>query len=118
MLKLEKVLKTGLIWLPSLVVSIVFIENAYGKIFHAGEMDKIVSNNAVIVSVGLILIVATILFLFDKTLVIGASILALYMTCITFIHLIKGKPFEVVVLIVMCTIFAAYIRKPELFKRN
>ena len=37
------------------------------------------------------------------------------MTFIVFIHMYKGKPHEVTILIVMATIFASYIRKPEIF---
>ncbi|GAL61769.1 hypothetical protein JCM19300_1592 [Algibacter lectus] len=42
------------------------------------------------------------------------------MTLIVCIHMYKGKPYEVAILIVMATIFAAYIRSPLTFqqKRN
>ncbi|MBL4592602.1 MAG: hypothetical protein JKX68_02170 [Flavobacteriales bacterium] len=114
-MKREKRIRKALIWLPSLVISTIFIQNGIGKIFHSDQMDKIVTNNTVIISVGIILLIATALFLYNKTIVLGTSILALYMTFIVFIHMYKGKPFEVVVLIVMCTIFAAYLRKPQFF---
>lgn len=117
-MKYEKIIRTALIWLPSIVISMIFIQNGIGKIFHSNQMDKIVTNNTVIITVGIILLIATALFLYNKTIIWGTTILSLYMTFIVFIHLYKGKPFEVVVLIVMCTIFAAYLRKPQLFYNN
>lgn len=116
-MKIEKLIRTVLIWLPSIMISTVFIQNAMGKIFQSGQQDKIITSNTVIIIVGIILLVATALFLFDKTIIWGTTVLASYMTCISFIHMYKGKPFEVVVLIVMATIFAAYLRKPELFHK-
>lgn len=40
------------------------------------------------------------------------------MISMVFIHLYKGKPFEVTVLIVISIIFAAYIRNPQLFHQK
>lgn len=117
-MKIENSIRTVLIWLPSVMVSMVFIQNAMGKIFQSNQLDKIITNNTVIIIVGIILLVATALFLFNKTMIWGTTILASYMTCIVFIHMLKGKPFEVVDLIVIATIFAAYLRKPELFHRK
>lgn len=117
-MKFEKPLRIMLIWLPSIMVSTVFIQNGIGKVFQSGQQDKIISNNAVIIIVGIILLLATALFLFNKTIIWGATTLASYMTCISFIHMYKGKPFEIVILIVMATIFAAYLRKPEFFHQK
>lgn len=114
-MKIEKTFRSALVWLPSLVISIFFVSNAVEKIFHSNQMDKVISNSAAIITVGIILLVATALFLYDKTIILGTFLLASYMTCIVFIHMYKGKPFEVVILIVMSTIFAAYLRKPQLF---
>lgn len=115
-MKIQKLIKTVLMWLPSVIVSMIFIQNGIGKIFHSDQMDKIVSNNMVIAAVGIILLVATALFLYNRTVILGTTILSFYMTFIVFIHLYKGKPFEVAALIVMCTIFAMYIRKPHFFQ--
>ncbi|MGK0388752.1 MAG: hypothetical protein ACI94Y_001484 [Maribacter sp.] len=117
-MKIENIFKTILIWLPSVIISIFFIPNALSKIFQSNQMDKIVTNHTVIIIVGIILLMATALFLYNKTIIIGTTLLASYMTCIVFIHMYKGKPFEVVILIVMCTIFAAYIRKPAFFHQK
>ncbi len=117
-MKIEKLIRTVLIWLPSVMISMVFIQNAMKKIFQSNQLDKIITNNTVLIIVGIILLIATALFLFNKTIIWGTTILASYMTFISFIHMYKGKPFEVVVLIVMATIFAAYLREPELFHRK
>ena len=117
-MKIEKIIRTVLTWLPSVMISMVFIQNAFRKIFQSNQLDKIITSNLVIIIVGIILLVATALFLFNKTIIWGTAVLASYMTFIVFIHLYKGKPFEVVGLIVIATIFAAYIRKPELFHRK
>lgn len=117
-MRFEKIIKTILIWLPSVMISIIFIQNGLGKIFQTNEMDKIITNNTVIISVGIILLISTVLFLINKTIIWGTTMLALYMTFITFIHISKEKPFEVVALIVVGTIFSACIRQPKLFYRE
>lgn len=81
-------------------------------------MDKIITNSTVIIIVGIILLIATALFLYNKTIIIGTTLLASHITCIVFIHMYKGKPFEVVTLIVVSTVFAAYLRKPQLFHQK
>ena len=114
-MKNEKLLRTILIWLPSLIISFIFIQNGIGKILQSNHMDKIIANNIIIIITGIILLIATALFLFNKTIIWGTTILAVYMAFIVFIHMYKGKPFEVAALIVIATIFAAYMRKPQLF---
>lgn len=79
-------------------------------------MDKVVTNKVVLIIVGSILLLATALFLVNKTLLWGTAFLALYMTFIVFIHLYKEKPFEVAALIVLATILSAYMRKPAVFQ--
>ena len=117
-MKIKKLLLTILTWLPSLIITVFFIPNALGKIFQSNELNKVINNNAVIITVGLILLIGVVLFLIDKTIIWGTSILAIYMTFIVFIHMFKGKPYEIVILIVMSTIFAAYLRKPDLFHQK
>lgn len=114
-MNIEKILKTILIWLPSIVICLFFIPNALEKIFESNQIDKVVTNSIVLIIIGVILLIATILFLFDRTMIFGTALLATYMTCIAFIHMYKGKQFIVTILIVMCTIFASYLRKPALF---
>ena len=112
---MSKNLKTLLTWLPSLVITLFFIPNALDKILNSNQTDKIVANSSIMITTGIFLLISTILFLYNKTILIGATLLALYMTFIVFIHMYKGKPYEVTILIVMATIFAAYIRKPKYF---
>lgn len=107
--------KTFLIWVPSILIAFIFIENGFGKILHADQQDKIIKNEGLLITTGILLLIATVLFLYNKTMLWGTMILALYMTLITGIHFYKGKPFEVTVLIVVGTILAAYLRKPEVF---
>lgn len=114
----NKILKTLLEWLPSVIITVFFIPNALNKILHSNQMDKIVTNSAVMVTTGIFLLIATALFLYNKTILIGTTLLALYMTFVVFIHMYKGKPYEVAILIVMATIFASYIRKPQFFHQN
>ncbi|WP_394751009.1 hypothetical protein [Spongiimicrobium salis] len=109
--KIQKIL----IWLPSVVLSMIYIQNGIGKIFRSDQMDKIISNDIVMSTVGIILLIATALFLYPKTLIWGTTILSCYMSCIVFIHLYKGKPFEVAALVVLGVIFATYLRRPEFF---
>ncbi len=117
-MKTKKVLSTLLTWLPSVILLLFFIPNALDKLFHPNQTEKIITNSTVMISTGLFLLVASILFLYNKTMCIGTMLLALYMTFIVFIHMYKGKPYEVAMLIVMATVFAAYIRKPQLFHKE
>ena len=114
-IKNNKVLRSILIWLPSIVIAMIFIQNGIGKVFSTDPLDKVITHKSVIIGVGIVLLIATALFLYNKTLILGTVILSLYMTCIVLIHMYKGKPFETAVLIVMSTIFAAFLRKPGWF---
>ncbi len=111
----KNILKTVLTWLPSIIITLFFIPNALDKILHSNQTDKIITNTTVMILTGIFLLLATALFLYNKTILIGTFLLALYMTGIVCIHMYKGKPYEVSILIVMTTIFATYIRRPQLF---
>ena len=115
---MTKILKILLTWLPSVIITMFFIPNALDKILNSNQTDKIVANSTIMIATGIFLLVSTAMFLYNKTILIGTTLLALYMTFIVFIHMYKGKPYEVAILIVMATIFASYIRKPQLFHQK
>lgn len=104
-----------LIWLPSLAILLFYIPNALDKLINHDQTGKIVESSAVMITAGVFILIGTALFLYNKTILIGTSMLVLYMTFIVLIHMHKGKPSEIVILILMATIFASYIRKPQLF---
>ena len=114
----KKILNRILIWLPSLAITLYYIPNALDKLLDPNQTGKIVENSAVMITAGIFLLIATALFLFNKTILIGTSMLVLYMILIILIHMYKGKPSEIVILILMATIFASYIRKPQLFHQK
>lgn len=111
----EKILIKILIWLPSLVVALIYIQNALDKILNHDQTGKIVENSAIMITAGVFLLIATALFLYNKTLLLGTSMLVLYMVCIVLIHIYREKPSEVVSLILAVTILASYLRKPQTF---
>lgn len=113
-----KILSRILIWLPSLVITLFYIPNALDKLLNPNQTGKIVESSAVMITAGIFILLATALFLYNKTILIGTSMLVLYMTFIVLIHMYKGKPSEIVILILMATIFASYIRKPQLFHQK
>lgn len=117
-MKTEKTLATILMWLPSLIITLYYIPNALNKLLEPNQTGKIVENSAVMITAGIFLLMATALFLFNKTILLGTSMLVLYMIFIVLIHMYKGKPAEVVILILIATIFASYIRKPQLFHQK
>ena len=117
-MKSEKTLKTILTWLPSIMITLFYIPNALNKLLEPDQTGKIVENSAVMIIAGVFLLMATVLFLYNKTMLVGTSMLSLYMICIVSIHMYKGKPSEVVILILMATIFASYIRKPQWYHRD
>ena len=92
--------------------------NAIAKITQHDQQDKIIANNILLITVGILLLIATALFLHHKTIHIGAAFLVVYMTLIVSIHIYKGKPYEVAMLMIVCIAFASYIRKPEIFTRK
>lgn len=108
-------IRSLLIWLPSIVIALFYFPNAIEKIVRPDQLDKVITNHTLLIIVGMLLFIATALFLYDKTIGIGTAFLALYMTLIVGVHMYKGKPYEVAILIVMATIFAAYLRKPDMF---
>ncbi len=113
-----EILNRILIWLPSLVIILYYIPNALNKLLEPNQTGKIVENSAVMITAGIFLLIAVALFLYNKTILIGTSMLVLYMIFIVLIHMYKGKSSEVVILILMATIFASYIRKPQLFHQK
>ncbi len=117
-MRFTQVFKTVVTWLPSLIITLFYIPNAFNKLLEPNQTGKVIENGALMFSVGVFLVVATALFLYNRTVLFGAGLLALYMTFITIIHLYKGKPYEVAILIVMCTVFAAYIRMPKSFHKK
>ena len=114
-MKTKKILSTLLTWLPSVIILVFFIPNALHKVLRPSQLKKIITNNTALIMIGIFLLIASAMFLYKKTMLIGTTFLASYMTLIVCIHMYKGKPYEVAILIVMATIFAAYIRKPQLF---
>lgn len=113
-----KILNRILIWLPSLVITLFYIPNALDKLLDPDQTGKIVENSTVMITAGIFLLIAIALFLYNKTILMGTAMLVLYMIFIILIHLYKGKPSEIVILILIATIFASYIRKPQLFHQN
>ncbi len=111
----ERILSRILLWLPSLVITLFYIPNALDKLLDPHQTGKIVESSAVMITAGIFILIGTALFLYNKTILIGTSMLVLYMTFIVLIHMYKGKPSEIVILILMATVFASYIRKPYLF---
>lgn len=116
--KVDKTLNRILIWLPSLAIILFYIPNALDKLINHNQTGKVVESSAVMITAGVFILTGTVLFLYNKTILIGTSMLVLYMTFIVLIHMFKGKPSEIVILILMATIFAAYIRKPQLFHQK
>jgi hypothetical protein len=113
-------IKTVLTWLPSIPIIIFFVQNAFDKIFYSNQLDKLVANSTVLILTGIVLLIATALFLFERTIIVGTAILATYMTIVTFVHISKEKPFFMTILIVLLTIIAGYVRRTKLItqKRN
>lgn len=104
-----------LVWLPSIAIALYYIPNALDKILNPGQTGKIVENSAVMIFAGVYLLTGLALYLYNKTILLGTSMLVTYMIFIVLIHMYKAKPSEVVILILIATIVAAYIRKPQLF---
>jgi len=117
-LGLDKTLNRILIWLPSLAIILYYIPNALDKLINHDQTGKILESSAVMIIAGVFILIGTGLFLYNKTILIGTSMLVLYMTFIVLIHMYKGKPSEIVILILMATIFASHIRKPQLFHQK
>jgi hypothetical protein len=115
-MKIQRLLKTILIWLPSLTICCFYIPNALDKIMNQNTADKVVESPFIMMATGIFLLLAVGLFLYQKTVHIGSLLLALYMTLIVCIHMYKGKSYEVTILIVMSTIFAGYLRRPQQYK--
>lgn len=112
---IKKVAKITLTWLPSLMLLFIYVPNAWKKIFDPIPVEKVIQSKTIMVITGGYLIIGCALFIYHKTLTIGTLMLTLYMVFITFIHLVKGKPHEVVILIIIATVFAAYLRKSNAF---
>ncbi|CAM1360556.1 hypothetical protein [Tenacibaculum xiamenense] len=115
---LNNILSRILKWMPTLAIILFYIPNALDKIINHDQTGKIVESSAVMITAGLFILIGIAFFLFNKTILIGTSMLVLYMSFIVLIHTYKEKPSEIVILILIATIFAVYIRKPKLFNMN
>src|SRR5690606_14268212 len=98
---IENTLSRILIWLPTLTIILFYIPNALDKLINHDQTGKVVESSAVMITAGVFILIGTALFLYNKTIMIGTSILVLYMTFIVLIHMYKGKPAEIVILILM-----------------
>lgn len=114
-MKFDQIIKTILSHLPSWILCAFFVPNAWSKIVQADQQVKVITNPTVIMIVGLVLLIAVGLFLVNKTMIYGAAILSIYMSFVVFVHMYKGKAYEVTSLIVVGTIFAVFLRNPALF---
>ncbi|WP_240923835.1 hypothetical protein [Mangrovimonas sp. CR14] len=112
---LEQPIRKILTWLPSLIITLFYIPKALDKLLNSNQTDKILANSNIMIATGVFLLISTALFLYRKTMLIGTFLLALYMTIIVYIHMYKGKPYEVTILIVIATIMTTYIRNPKSF---
>lgn len=112
-MKVEKTVQTILIWAPSVVITLFYVPNALDKLLHPNQTGKVVESSTVMIIAGIYILTAIALFLYNKTILAGTVMLSLYMLFIVLIHLFKGKPTEVAILILMATIFAACIRQPK-----
>lgn len=117
-MKGEKVLKKAFTWIPSLLLVFFYIPNALDKLLHPDQTGKIIENSAVMITAGIFILIGMALFLYNRTMLIGTSMLVLYMIAIVAIHLYKGKPSEVVILILIATLFASYIRQRPLLSQE
>tara|TARA_R110002167_G_scaffold79830_5_gene219874 strand:+ start:10958 stop:11335 length:378 start_codon:yes stop_codon:yes gene_type:complete len=110
-MKREKFLIKILTWTPSLVLTFFYIPNALNKLLDPNQTGKIVESSVVMITAGIFILVGIALFLYNRTMLIGTSMLVLYMISIVLIHIYRGKPSEVLILILISTVFAAYMRK-------
>ena len=107
-------IKTIIVWLPSILVAMFFVQNAFEKIFKSTELDKVGLSSAQIIIAGVILLIATTMYLIDRTMIIGSVVLALYMIGIVGIHIQKGKPFIIAGIIVIAVGYGSYLRKVKI----
>ncbi len=113
-IKRKKILIKILTWIPSLILTLFYIPNALNKLLDPSQTGKIVESSAVMITAGVFILVGTALFLYNRTMLIGTSMLVLYMLSIVLIHIYKEKSSEVLILILTATLFAAYMRKRPL----
>ncbi len=106
------------VWLPSILVAIYFIQNAVEKIVMSTELDKAGLSPTQIFIVGIILLVATALYVIDKTMIIGSTVLALYMISVVCIHFNNGKPYIIASQIVLAILYGAYIRRMKIVPKK
>ncbi|PQJ32783.1 hypothetical protein BST92_13020 [Nonlabens arenilitoris] len=113
-MRYKNIVKTILLWLPSIPVIIFFVQNAFEKIIKHDQLDKIGTSPTLLITTGLVLLIAIGLFIYHRTILYGTLILSLYMTTIVVIHIHKGKGFYLTMLIIMGTLVAGWLRKTYL----
>lgn len=117
-MKYQQIISKVFSTLPAAMISLFFLANASDKILDNHQTGKIIENSGIMKTAGIFLLMSLILFLYRKTMLVGTAFLVLYMIMIVGIHMFKGKPFEIALLIVVGTIFSTYIRKPSMFQKT
>ncbi|SIN73578.1 hypothetical protein [Algoriphagus halophilus] len=115
---IDKILIRILLWIPSLLIVLFYIPNGLDKLINHDQTGKIVESSTVMIFTGIFILIGVALFLYRKTILIGTSMLVLYMTFTVLIHMYKGKPAEIAILIVLATVFSSFIREPKLFQEK
>lgn len=105
-------------WLPAMLVSIFFVQNAFEKILKSTELDKAGLSPTQILITGIVLLIATALYLIDKTMIIGTVILMLYMISVVFIHFNNGKSYIIASQIVLAIAYGAYMRRIDIIPKK
>ena len=105
-------------WLPSTLVAFFFIQNALEKILSSATLEKAGLSPTQILIAGFMLLIATALYLIEKTKIVGTILLALYMTGVVYIHFMNGKPYIIAAQIVLAIIYGAYFRKVKIVAKE
>lgn len=117
-MKTNRFLSIFLTWAPSLAITFFYIPKGLDKLLNPNQTGKIVENSAIMIIAGIFILLGNALFLYNKTIQIGTSMLVLYISCVILIHMYRDKPAEIVILMLIATIFASYIRAPKHFHKN
>ena len=108
-------------WVLAGLVGFIFLGSAYGKLTGGAECSKMAEslglNASTMTTIGVVELIAIILFLIPRTGILGTLLLAAYMGGAIATHLEHGLPIMAPVGIAAFVWIVAVIRFPELTQR-
>lgn len=115
---MRKKARKNISWILVIILSIIFLFSALGKIFGAEQVTDMFTMFGLSdwqLMIGLGLLISTILFLIPTTFSLGVLLLSSFWGGAIATHMIDGSSFATALIFLVLVWVTAYIRNPSMF---